>query len=264
MIARVVSIACHNIEDGDTLADLEIGSHLQENLRWCVELWDRWIPRNELAMGGGSILEARWHHRFSTDIDLFLDIAKFRELDEKIRAEISLHLRNLLGAGAISGLEFHNDGYLFETPHGNASLFGTYRLTKCPISLDVESTTGLHTESTGEILFRKLRGRMVNGTRYVARDLYDVVSAYVLDSNALETAFDTLEAQELECLVYDVDSGASQVFDIDRILDPRYPQLIESLNNFNSIAGAVLSRRVPTLMTELLNNIFGDNDRIES
>lgn len=207
-------------------------------------------------MGGGSILEARWHHRYSTDIDLFMEVNSFRELPQASKNEMEQTLRGMMDSGEIRGLEIHNDGYIFESPYGSASFFGTYRLTESPLAEETESTMGIATESTSEILFRKLRGRMINGMSYVPRDLYDMVCAFGLDRVSFDAAFDTLESRELASLDFDVRSGASQIRSLDRILEPRFPELVESLDSFNAIAGAVLLRDFSGLEVNWLSEIF--------
>ena len=37
-----------------------------------VEVLSRWIDPEHLRLGGGTALEARWHHRDSTDLDFFV------------------------------------------------------------------------------------------------------------------------------------------------------------------------------------------------
>ena len=52
---------------------LHVAGHLEGALRLAVETLDTCIGRETYQMGGGSVLAARWHHRHSTDIDLFFD-----------------------------------------------------------------------------------------------------------------------------------------------------------------------------------------------
>ena len=224
------------------MKSLDIAPHLHANLRWCISLWDHWLSRDLYAMGGGSVLAARWHHRYSTDIDLFMDLNCYRELPLAKKMEMNQILREMVELGEIQGLEIHNDGYLFESPYGNASFFGTLRLTENPLSDETESLTGIATESSVEILFRKLRGRMINGVSYLPRDLYDFVCAYGLDRKSFDAAFEMLEPQELESLKFDVQSGATQVYSLDRIIEPRFSRLVQSLESFNAVTSAVLLR----------------------
>ncbi len=191
--ANITFIGCLNTESSASLSSLSIATHLYENLRWYVELWDHWLSRSQYSMGGGSVLEAKWRHRHSTGIEFFFQQSTFRALGMDVKTDIEQHLHKLSKRGEISGLEVHNNGYMFESPHGSASLFSTYQLTSSPISPEVVTEWEVPTESSAEILIRKIRGRMINGTTYLARDVYDVVCAYVLDRDSLDSAFHHLD-----------------------------------------------------------------------
>ena len=52
---------------------LTFPERLQDGLGWIVSFLDPWIPRSAYAIGGGTVLAARWKRRFSADIDLFTD-----------------------------------------------------------------------------------------------------------------------------------------------------------------------------------------------
>ena len=83
---------------------LNVAAHLEEDLQWFVQALDAWISRDSYEMGGGSILAARWHHRQSTDIDLFFDARTHADvpLDEIIQG-----FRALESQGQIERLEIH-------------------------------------------------------------------------------------------------------------------------------------------------------------
>ncbi len=38
-----------------------------------------WFGRDGCVLGGGTVLAARWHHRVSTDIDLFTERERYTE-----------------------------------------------------------------------------------------------------------------------------------------------------------------------------------------
>ena len=129
-------------------------------------------------------------------------------------------------------------------------------MTPDAISQEQESTTGLYAESTTEILFKKLRGRMVNATRYVARDLYDIIVCYMLEKQSLHDAMQGLEELELESLRYDVQTGDAVVRDVDRVIQPRYAELTSDFDEFNRIAGEILSRNVSNSTEQVLQRLL--------
>lgn len=224
---------------------LVLPEHLAESLRWYAGLLDSYLPRSAYAMGGGSVLAARWHHRLSTDIDLFIDASTYAELEESNALDdLSGRLVFLSEQDQIHNLALYPNGHLFVGPFGPVSLFSTLRRTACPTSVESEPSTGVLMEATPEILFRKIRGRMIQDISYVARDLYDVVVAQLIDETALSAAFDELTALERRSLVYDVEQGRIDVGDLDRIIDPRFTRLTTDFSLFRQLASDILSQRI--------------------
>ena len=221
-----------------------------------VEFLDPWFDRSFYAMGGGSVLAGRWQHRFSTDIDLFFSDRQLSQLHtQSTWKQISNQLSILSESGEITELHVRPNGFAFETSFGPVSFFGVPRLTRNAVTTEIEDSTGIATESTTEILFKKIRGRMVNNSEYVARDLYDVVVAFIKDSESLNRAFGILAEVELESLVYDVQKGDARVDDLERVIEPSYPSLVASFDTFNKIAGEVLSRNVSESSEKYLEDL---------
>ena len=78
------------------------------------------------------------------------------------------------------------------------SFFGAGRIVAEPVSMDVIRGGGLRTESTVEIIAKKIRARMINNPAYKERDAYDATR---------------------KDLTVDSDN---------RVLEPRYSPLMES------------------------------------
>ena len=53
----------------------------------------RWFDLDGVVIGGGTALEARWHHRRSTDIDLFAPLPYLSSLMKVSRDRIETELR---------------------------------------------------------------------------------------------------------------------------------------------------------------------------
>ena len=143
------------------------------------------------------------------------------------------------------------------TPTGEVSFYSAPRVTNNPISDDIEISTGIAVETNVEILFKKLRGRMVNSNSYVARDLYDVIVCNQLQKSALLDAMSYLEVHERRALSYDVKKGDAEPNDLKNIRSPRYPQLLSNRFRFNRIAGEILSDTVTRATDTFLNDILG-------
>ena len=235
---------------------LKLPERLQDSLNWVVRFFDPWIPRSEYAIGGGTILAARWSHRFSTDIGLFADERMFSKTFESgAWDEICKALDQDVSDGTIFDLVLTPNGFSFNTLDGPVSFFSMPRMTEHAVSTEREDSTGVFTESNAEILFKKLRGRMVNASRYVARNLYDVVVCYGRDRESLDIAMEVLSPLERESLRYDVQKGDTNVRDLDRVLTPSFPSLVSDLDRFNLIAGEVLSQDVSDSTRRFLQQI---------
>ena len=236
---------------------LAVPHHLRRNLIWVVEFLDQWLDRQSYALGGGTVLAARWQHRLSTYIYLFMELNLYRSIiNRRHWHEVSNQLSELARRSEIKELRTYSTGFTCVTQMGPISVFGAARITEKPISSEIEQSTGISTESTAEILMKKIRARMVNGTEYVARDLYDLIVAYMLDRSSLDVAFNSLDELERESLKYDVTSGDTKVRNLDRVIEPKCLQLTERLDRFNSIAGEVLSQNVSISTERFLQESF--------
>ena len=232
------------------MPSLQLAKHLNNSILWSVALLDQFTDRDRYAMGGGSVLAARWNHRFSTDIDLFFDLTMdgaYVPLDE-----ISKHVTLLHERGDITELRQYESGFTCQTPFGSMSFFATNRLTSGAVTDELENLTGIATESTTEILLKKIRARMIHSTDYLARDVYDIVVAYLEDRESLNEAMEYLTDEELRALVFDARSGAIQVRYLERILEPVYTEVTSSFEDINRFAEAILSQAItPELSGEL-------------
>lgn len=210
-------------------------------------------------MGGGSVLAARWKHRFSTDIDFFFD--RKTQGPHVPLNEIKEHLGWLQNDGEVAELRNYESGFTCQSPSGPVSLFSTDRLMPNSVTDQKESYSGICTESSSEILLQIIRARMINSTDYLARDVYDVVVAFIEDLKSLQDAFEHLSEEELKALEFDATSGVIRVRDLDRVIEPYYIELTSSFEEFNDFASAILSPNVPQKMSDRLERIRRDRHR---
>lgn len=228
-------------------APLELASHLIDPLQWVVARLDTWVGRHAYRMGGGSVLAARWGHRDSTDIDLFFDEFVQRDLP---LSNIFDSLLSLEKSGEIHGLELYSGrGFLFQRKAVPVSFFATRETTPSPLSEETEAATGIATESSAEILLKKIRARMVRGSGYLSRDAYDLVVAHAEDAACIDAVFRHIGREERSILSYDSESASFQLIDDQRVLSPSYPELIEPIENLiqltrEALAGSLSRDRV--------------------
>lgn len=144
--------------------------------------------RTGFALGGGTLLAARWNHRRSTDLDIF--IHPDTELALLSKSRDPAFWKAMYDAGA-TDIELHRD---FATPtirfpDGRIELIlgrPTPRLGQYTTDVEASETTVL---SAAQILTAKLVGR---GLRPPVRDLYDVAVADIADRAALTIAVNAM------------------------------------------------------------------------
>ena len=221
---------------------LKVAAHLEEALRWLTQTLDAWIDRDSYQMGGGSVLAARWHHRHSTDVDLFFDTQTHGDvpLDEIIEG-----FRALEDRGQVEKLEtYASQGFSCERANTPLSFFATEQVTPVRISGEREAKTGIGTEASAEILVKKIRARMIRSPRYLSRDAYDFVVAHVEDPYAVDQVFQVLNLEERRILAYDAHHQAVQLTDAERIISPAYPGLLDSLEHLMRYTRRALARQL--------------------
>ncbi|MCY3745511.1 MAG: nucleotidyl transferase AbiEii/AbiGii toxin family protein [Acidobacteria bacterium] len=138
---------------------------------------------HHLVLGGGTALIARWAHRWTHDLDFFIEPASYSRLhDNRIAFE-----RDVRTAGAVRQLDVrpHNAIIVFEDG-GEISINTTRPYTHNPKSADIVQGTEVMLETTTEILARKIGGRILGNNTFVPRDLYDIAVARDLDPDGLD------------------------------------------------------------------------------
>lgn len=191
-------------------------------LRQALQCLDGIVGPDDCALGGGTALAARWHHRLSVDIDLFTSSATYRRikpaLDHRAKswkadstfAEVRLH-PTVVHCHLSDGLEF--------------SIAGSDDVTLRPLSNEREAVTGVRLQSTAEIIARKIRARMINRESYVVRDVYDVVCCSEFDPQGLKEAMEALTRVERATLKYDSGRASLALDATQQLIDPVHAEL---------------------------------------
>ena len=161
-----------------------------------VRFLDRFWDRTQYEIGGGTVLAARWHHRYSNDVDCFMDENTFRSTYERNRELITEALRELETSGRLTArhhssrmliMEFADLGEMFLVSGGN--------LTPTQDTSECEASTGIRLESTADILAKKLAFRVLEG-RWKQRDFFDLIVASRCAPLAFQTAMNVLTEAE--------------------------------------------------------------------
>jgi len=202
------------------------------------------LKRAGVAIGGGTVLAARWDHRASTDIDLFMSMDDWMDVREDVADRLGEYgdMRFSMHPGVVTcDLD---DGREF-------SLGGSGSVMAAPFDSELETTTGFRTHATAEILGRKIRARMVNASRYLIRDAYDVACCAKHDPAALRAVLGRLQKQERDAVAYD---GALADLKLDAtkpLTRPRYSKLADPDVLRGIVFEVVAGRLVPEKLREL-------------
>ncbi len=147
------------------------------------------------TVGGGTALEARWHHRDSTDVDLFVDT---RDITHTLRENREV-LREMLFALTTGSAERFQIGHdfvqvwLHEAP---ITLIADRRLTTTPVSDECVEGASTRLQSTEEILAKKIHLRILEASTLHPRDFYDMLCARELQPAAWKRAVANVTGQQ--------------------------------------------------------------------
>ena len=162
-----------------------------------VERIEPFFPAGSLRMGGGTILQARWRHRQSTDADLFCDPRTYVEAVRQHGAAMEREIRRVA--------DDEDEGEPFVDLVATFSRIGGTEVTILPATplLDERSErcvpgTTVRTESTADILAGKLVHRLGGAGVAEPRDLFDLVAAERHDPTALRRAVGLLTGAQLQ------------------------------------------------------------------
>ena len=151
---------------------------------------------HHMRLGGGTALAARWRHRHSTDVDLFVDPKDYEGLfrkEQQFRADLERHAPSAQNVVIEPGF-----ARIVLMDGGEVSISTSPSLTSYPVSKDTVRGTRVPLEATAEILAKKLRYRMIQNAQILPRDLYDIAFARRNASVALRTALSTLKVEHLQ------------------------------------------------------------------
>ncbi len=208
----------------------EHAKRLQERIE---ELWGALFD-GQWTVGGGSVLAARWNHRFSTDLDTGCTAAAWAESSRRygkqgLEQRIETALRGLTIEAITVGQGLQQEGILIEKvreSHTN-KLVGSISLWPERGVLEpepVEPVQGSRSLAWGsaEILIRKLLGR---GSAMLPRDVYDYAVAGQAQPAAWRQAIAAIPRPQLIRLKEEAVKTQQGRWQERDIIDPSYPAL---------------------------------------
>ena len=151
-------------------------------LRQVVPAGERW------RLGGGTLLAARWGHRRSTDLDIFLPRdSGIAILDPRWNPDFVDAMRQV-GATSVDVLA---SSLKFSFPSGRIEITQLDPVPDLPVIDAIADGRELAVYSNACVLTGKLHGR---GARLPARDIFDIAVARREDPDALRTAVNYIDS----------------------------------------------------------------------
>ena len=202
------------------------------------DIFSRCLPDVSVVMGGGSVLAARWHHRISTDIDLFVSPAAMLTLTTKnsLLYQAVLNLLQGVGEANIEAFSGFLSGEIKETPF---SLAASEFIREDRAAFEKIATTDFQAATNEEILEGKIMGRLHRrGNQPVQapiRDLYDIAVAARLAPGVVNRVLGGITTKGRSVIARDLRFLPGNLHEVDPkpLLKPRYQVEREGL------AGAV-------------------------
>ncbi len=160
----------------------------------------------QISIGGDTALAARWNHRKTTDINLFMKFEDFRSMIEFLETR-------LFQVPGLLDLRCGEDWYRGYFAEGEFYIAVTYPLLPAEsITTPDKSEYGeFRLEFVDEILAKILRFRMYGNGEFLARDFYDLVTAEEKDQEALNRALSVLKWDQRETLAKEINSIWSKI-----------------------------------------------------
>ena len=206
--------------------------------------FSRVLPDTPIVMGGGSVLAARWDHRQSTDIDLFVSAATMNQLINENRLRyftLPAHLQET-GQVRISPTSGFLSGAVLDTP---CTLAASEFIEDVRPATHVIESTRFQAATNQEVLSGKLQGRMHRRHTKPAtapiRDLYDIVLAAHLNPGLVDTILQGITPKGRTVIANDLRLLPDNLHEIDPkpIISPQYDMELDGLPS--AVADAIES-----------------------
>ena len=210
----------------NSVPSLRLPSHLSAVFDEAVRLLSTGLPENGLILSGGSVLQALWGHRVSTDLDFFIPSKALSSYAGLVRDRMNIAARSVKAAGNpepmrdADGMEGQIDGVNFSV--GVAKWMHT--------EFGRSSVQGSRTQAADieEIFIGKIHGRLRHGRRrdgrVPIRDLYDMAVCMWERPDILENHFRKLQDDQVRIYAQRLRGIPDNwhKLDEDRIIEPTY------------------------------------------
>lgn len=168
-----------------------------------LDVLSRWIDSENLRLGGGTALEARWHHRSSTDLDFFAlseyaDVV-FYEHFHRVLEDLEQLARD--GVVATEGMRMTGRTIVHFRVGDTPVSFGRVDVFHGDPADEVEYASGVVLSGTRDILAKKMYNRLGSNRLATERDAYDFAVARTKAPDDLTYAWGLMPAYMKEVAV---------------------------------------------------------------
>ena len=188
-----------------------------------------WLGRDGCVLGGGTVLAARWCHHISTDIDLFTDRERYTERVANRREEVTAALEALVAEAGEGAVEVERGWLRVHFPEGPAAVLTIPRPTVRDAYVQYVQGTEIPTESTAEILARKLQSRILDLGVFTDRDLYDLLVAGERDPEALRRVLASITKAERAAIASELGALPRSWSSGEPVREPKHPEFLDDL-----------------------------------
>ena len=194
------------------------------------KIWSALTDPSKIAVGGGSVLEARWDHRTSTDIDLFVRLETMREwTHDKTLERMSRALER-------QGIEVERfnpaAGWMSGSIEGNPWSIGASRWAHETEPAERSGKT-IRAMTEKAIITAKVLGRIAAievprapaiAQKLRMRDLYDLAVIPACTPGMLDTVIGGLTRTERHLVWVSIDGTSTRdlASDSQKVIAPRY------------------------------------------
>ena len=165
----------------------------------------------------------------STDIDLFTDHDLFTERVASRREEVATALEALVADAGEGAVEVERSWLRVHFREGPAALMTIPRPTVRDAYTEYVRGTDIPTESTAEILARKLPSRILDLGVFADRDLYDLLVARERDAEALRRVLASITSAERAAIASELRALPDRWSSGEPVREPDNPDLLHNL-----------------------------------
>lgn len=167
----------------------------QESLERFTTATTRWLDHASYTIGGGTTLEARWHHRNSLDVDLFVRASALEDTIRHDRQRLREALRSLTNRPG-ERFQIGHDFLSVTLSGAPVNMIVDREMTSTPFATEQVAPTGVRAQSTEEILAKKIHLRIIGDRTFQPRDFYDLAWCAQHDHKAWRRTTSAVTEQE--------------------------------------------------------------------